>query len=52
MKRTPKKLGLRREMVRVLADRELVVVAGGDINTSASGPVQTCNLIVDPLQTS
>ncbi len=51
MKRSPKKLDLRREMVRVLANRELVVVAGGDINTSVSGPAQTCNQIMVPLQT-
>jgi hypothetical protein len=51
MKRSPKKLDLRREMVRILADRELVVVAGGDINGSASGPAQTCNQIVVPLPT-
>lgn len=49
MKRTPKKLDLRREMVRILADRELVVVAGGDINTSVSGPAQTCKQIVGPI---
>jgi hypothetical protein len=51
MKRSPKKLDLRREMVRILADRELVVVAGGDINGSVSGPAQTCNQIVAPLPT-
>jgi hypothetical protein len=52
MKRSPKKLDLRRQVVRILADRELVVVAGGDANTSVSGPAQTCNLIVAPLRTA
>ena len=44
MKRSRKKLDLRCDMVRVLACRELVVVAGGDANGSVSGPVQTCNM--------
>jgi hypothetical protein len=52
MKRSPKKLDLRGEMVRILADRELVVVAGGDANTSPSGPAQTCIQIAVPLQTA
>lgn len=48
MKRSPKKLNLRREMVRILTDRELVVVAAGDANGSASGPIQSCNQVVAP----
>ena len=51
MKRSPKKLDLRREMVRILADRELAVIAGGDINGAASGAAQTCNQIVVSLPT-
>lgn len=43
MKKSPKKLELRRDKVRILVERELVVVAAGDINHSTSGPVQTCN---------